>query len=86
MDDNFISEYDISEIGKLLKNNQIKISDSYVIKLPENNSHIEKLESDLRVAKNDIILRIKEKNDCVIVNTELQKENEYIIYFKKIKK
>lgn len=74
MNNNIISDKDIVEIGKYLKDNQLKQTIPFKILDSNDENAINKIESDLEVAKNDILCRIREKNEYQLQNNNLQKQ------------
>lgn len=74
MNNNIISDKDIVEIGKYLKDNQLKQTIPFKILDSNDENAINKIEGDLEVAKNDILCRIREKNEYQLQNNNLQKQ------------
>lgn len=74
MNNNIISDNDIVEIGKYLKDNQLKQTIPFKILDSNDENAINKIEGDLEVAKNDILCRIREKNEYQLQNNNLQKQ------------
>lgn len=74
LNNNIVSDKDIAEIGKLLKDNQLKQTIPFKLVDSNDENAIKKIEGDLEVAKNDILCRIREKNEYQLKNNELQKQ------------